>query len=150
MKIGLRKNWQLHLTLSSRPECFMGLWPTQGDENRWRIHLWSPTLRTEQHRAKDGAPVIGGGFGSLLETDLGAPSLRCKGGRPQPLAEQASQDDFRRAKRSGEICGFPHLAQRTRQIWALGGQVRQKQIPFGNDRQKRRAKANNNLRRAAQ
>jgi hypothetical protein len=77
----------------------MGLRPTQGDENQGCIHLWSPTLRTKQRRAKDGAPSIGGGFGSLLEIDLGAPSLRSKGGIPQPLAEQASQDDFRQSEK---------------------------------------------------
>ncbi len=54
---------------------FMGLRPTQGDENQGRIHLWSPTLRTKQRRAKDGAPSIGGGLGSIFETGLGCPIL---------------------------------------------------------------------------
>ena len=55
----------------------MGLRPTQEDENQGRIHLWSPTLRTKQRRAKDGhpCPIDEHRSGSILETDLGCPIL---------------------------------------------------------------------------
>ena len=63
---------QLHLTLSSRPECSWACGPPKGMKIGWR-KVWSAITPTF---------VISTG-----------------------------------AQRSGEICGFPHLAQRARQIW---------------------------------
>ena len=84
---------QLHLTLSSRPE-------RSAVEKSAVSHIW------RKEPARYGAPSIGGHFGSILQADLGAPFLRnrgprqaklvgvgSKGGKPQPLAEHASQDD---------------------------------------------------------
>ena len=82
----------------------MGLRPTQEDEISGRIDLWSPTLRTKQRRAKDGAPSICGGFGSILQTDSGAPSLRSKGGRPQTVAQAGQkQIPFGNDRKKGKV-----------------------------------------------
>ena len=48
-------------------------------EHLGHTDLWLPTLRTEQRRAKDGAPSICGGFRIHLQTDLGCPILAQQG-----------------------------------------------------------------------
>ena len=54
----------------------MGLRPTEEDENQGAYTRGLPPFARNGACAKDAAlPAIDGGFGSILETDLGCPIL---------------------------------------------------------------------------